>query len=418
MLRTHKLGEADRIVVLHDRWARQGAGRGQGCPQDQEPFRRPAGAARTGSSLLLYEGRELDVVTQAETVEHYPAAAGGPRPADRRHGHASRRSTRSTQEGEPNAAPLPDAGRRAADPGGSRRRAFASAGRRLLLEAAGLGRGGPGARRLRSLRLDRGRATIRAHLVSFDPVEGGALCREHRRGPALEPGALDLIRRILGGDLATGARTSRPAGPPRAVSDLATTARRGSPRAASAHRPPARPRIAATPPGPGGRRRCAARRTAPPRSGSDSQCGACGAVCPQAHTWPPGRDRRVASPFMPAAWTTSCRLCKQRGFVFPSAEIYGGFRSTYDYGPLGRPHAPQRQGRLVAVDGAAPPRGRRPRRRHPVQPEDLGGIRPPGQLHRPAGRLPQLQGALAGRSPGTRSGRRPPSTAPTAAART
>src|SRR5690606_17058476 len=24
-----------------------------------------------------------------------------------------------------------------------------------------------------------------------------------------------------------------------------------------------------------------------------------------------------------------------RGFVFPSAEIYGGFRSTYDYGPVG-----------------------------------------------------------------------------------
>ena len=28
-------------------------------------------------------------------------------------------------------------------------------------------------------------------------------------------------------------------------------------------------------------------------------------------------------------------LCKRRGFVFPSAEIYGGFRSTYDYGPTG-----------------------------------------------------------------------------------
>jgi glycyl-tRNA synthetase len=28
-------------------------------------------------------------------------------------------------------------------------------------------------------------------------------------------------------------------------------------------------------------------------------------------------------------------LCKRRGFVFPSAEIYGGFRSTYDYGPMG-----------------------------------------------------------------------------------
>jgi glycyl-tRNA synthetase len=28
-------------------------------------------------------------------------------------------------------------------------------------------------------------------------------------------------------------------------------------------------------------------------------------------------------------------LSKRRGFVFPSAEIYGGIRSTYDYGPLG-----------------------------------------------------------------------------------
>ena len=28
-------------------------------------------------------------------------------------------------------------------------------------------------------------------------------------------------------------------------------------------------------------------------------------------------------------------LCKRRGLVYPSAEIYGGFRSSYDYGPLG-----------------------------------------------------------------------------------
>ena len=28
-------------------------------------------------------------------------------------------------------------------------------------------------------------------------------------------------------------------------------------------------------------------------------------------------------------------LCKRRGFIFPSAEIYGGFANTYDYGPLG-----------------------------------------------------------------------------------
>ena len=28
-------------------------------------------------------------------------------------------------------------------------------------------------------------------------------------------------------------------------------------------------------------------------------------------------------------------LSKRRGFVFQSAEIYGGFRSAYDYGPVG-----------------------------------------------------------------------------------
>ncbi len=32
---------------------------------------------------------------------------------------------------------------------------------------------------------------------------------------------------------------------------------------------------------------------------------------------------------------TIVNLCKRRGFVFPSGEIYGGTRSTWDYGPLG-----------------------------------------------------------------------------------
>src|SRR5512141_580521 len=32
---------------------------------------------------------------------------------------------------------------------------------------------------------------------------------------------------------------------------------------------------------------------------------------------------------------TIVSLCKRRGFVFPSSEIYGGFGSTWDYGPLG-----------------------------------------------------------------------------------
>ncbi|MEX2324459.1 MAG: glycine--tRNA ligase [Nitriliruptoraceae bacterium] len=32
---------------------------------------------------------------------------------------------------------------------------------------------------------------------------------------------------------------------------------------------------------------------------------------------------------------TIVELCKKRGIIFPSSEIYGGFRSTWDYGPLG-----------------------------------------------------------------------------------
>ena len=28
-------------------------------------------------------------------------------------------------------------------------------------------------------------------------------------------------------------------------------------------------------------------------------------------------------------------LCKRRGFVFPSSDIYGGFNGFFDYGPLG-----------------------------------------------------------------------------------
>ena len=37
----------------------------------------------------------------------------------------------------------------------------------------------------------------------------------------------------------------------------------------------------------------------------------------------------------PSTLDTVVSLCKRRGFVFPSGEIYGGTRSAWDYGPLG-----------------------------------------------------------------------------------
>ncbi|MBW3657481.1 MAG: glycine--tRNA ligase [Actinobacteria bacterium] len=42
-----------------------------------------------------------------------------------------------------------------------------------------------------------------------------------------------------------------------------------------------------------------------------------------------------ATPSVEADLPTLVELCKKRGIIFPSSEIYGGFRSTWDYGPLG-----------------------------------------------------------------------------------
>ncbi len=38
-------------------------------------------------------------------------------------------------------------------------------------------------------------------LVAFDLAEGGVVCRDDRRGQPLSPGALDLLRDVLGGRL-------------------------------------------------------------------------------------------------------------------------------------------------------------------------------------------------------------------------
>ena len=46
-------------------------------------------------------------------------------------------------------------------------------------------------------------------------------------------------------------------------------------------------------------------------------------------------DATLAEPTVEATLPTIVELCKQRGIIFPSSEIYGGFRSTWDYGPLG-----------------------------------------------------------------------------------
>ena len=93
-------------------------------------------------------------------------------------------------------------------------------------------------------------------------------------------------------------------------------------------------------------------------------------------------------------------LCKRRGFIFPSSEIYGGVGSTYDYGHYGvllknnvknewwRSMLTDRDD-IVAIDSAII--------QHPRVWEASGHI---GGFSDPAGPVPrQVQAPLAGGSP-------------------
>ena len=80
-------------------------------------------------------------------------------------------------------------------------------------------------------------------------------------------------------------------------------------------------------------------------------------------------------------------LTKRRGFVYPSAEIYGGFRSTYDYGPIGVLLLRNVKDAWWRSMVQLRERHRRPRRLDPLAAPGLGGVGPPGELHRPARRL-------------------------------
>ena len=63
----------------------------------------------------------------------------------------------------------------------------------------------------------------REGLVAFDIIEGGVLCRTCRRGRPISAPALELVRRILGGGLASA--LAEPDGPLAGeVTDLATEA--------------------------------------------------------------------------------------------------------------------------------------------------------------------------------------------------
>jgi DNA repair protein RecO (recombination protein O) len=219
VLRTHRLGEADRIVVLLTLGHGKVRAVAKGVRKTKSRFGgrlEPAGHVR----LLLYQGRELDVINQAETIDLY-------RSLREDLGYMTDAMAlleavdQVAQEGEPN----PPLYRMLA---GALRTLNAGRPRSPLLVASFY---------WKLLALE-GVAPVLEHcavcgepvgegakalVVSFDPVEGGALCRDHRRGQPVDPAALVLIGRILGGQL--GPALAEPAGPVTAtVSALATAA--------------------------------------------------------------------------------------------------------------------------------------------------------------------------------------------------
>ncbi|HVM63583.1 MAG TPA: DNA repair protein RecO [Acidimicrobiales bacterium] len=211
VLRTYRLGEADRIVVIFT----EGHGKVRAVAKGVRKTKSRFGARLEPTShvaLLLYEGRELDVVTQADSIDHHPAVR-----ADL--GRLAKATAvveavdHVSQDREPDANlyRMLVGALRALEHRDSPLlvpafywKVLAAEGVAPLLESCA-------------------RCGATSDLVAFDLVEGGVLCRACRSGTPISPAALALLRRVLLGEL--NAALAEPPGPAvQELDALATTA--------------------------------------------------------------------------------------------------------------------------------------------------------------------------------------------------
>src|SRR5438067_4625682 len=192
VLRTIRLGESDRIVTL----VTSGHGKVRAVAKGVRKTKSRFGSRLeplSHVSLLLYSGRELDIVTQAESIDHF-------------------RTIREDLPRISSAMALLEAVDQVSQERESNPRLY-----QMLLGA------------LRTLAATDAPLLVPAFfwkllsiegahplldqcascgsedtddLVAFHLTEGGVLCRTCRRGAPVSPEALALLRRILGGDLA------------------------------------------------------------------------------------------------------------------------------------------------------------------------------------------------------------------------
>ena len=212
VLRTWKLGEADRIVSLHT----LGNGKVRGVAKGVRRTRSKFGARMEPAchvAVQLYRGRgDLDTVTQAETIDRFTSLRSDPE----RFARASA-MLEAVDQLAPEAGGDPDrhvmlvralATLDRIDSGlvvaGFFLKLLALEGVQPELDSCvGCGAAGP--------------------LVAIDVDSGGVLCRDCRQGRPVSPEALDMLRQMLGGRLAAVLRQPV-AGAAGEVAALATAA--------------------------------------------------------------------------------------------------------------------------------------------------------------------------------------------------
>ncbi|MET0147959.1 MAG: DNA repair protein RecO [Acidimicrobiales bacterium] len=211
VLRTYKLGEADRIVVFVTRGHGKVRAVAKGVRKTKSRF---GSRLEPGShvALQLYEGRELDIVTQAESVDHFRAIRDD---LDRLAGAQVmlEATDQVSQEHEPDA--------RLYQLLLGALRTLAGSGSPLVVPAFLLKLlAADGVQPLVEICASCGEDTP---LVAFDLGAGGLLCRSCRSGVAVSPDAVSLLQDVLGGRL--NAALAEPASEAtREVTHLATSA--------------------------------------------------------------------------------------------------------------------------------------------------------------------------------------------------
>jgi DNA repair protein RecO (recombination protein O) len=199
VLRTYRLGEADRIVVL----LTQGRGKVRAVAKGVRKTKSKFGSRLEPTShiaIQLYEGRELDIVTQVDSIDHF-------------------RPIRDDLDRIARASAMLEVVEQVAQEGEANPRLY----RMLLGALRSLADHDPPlvvpAFFLKLLSLEGFRPVVdrcvecgeAGPLVAFHLEAGGTLCAACRQGQAITPDGLDLLVRILGGQL--GSALNEPPSP-------------------------------------------------------------------------------------------------------------------------------------------------------------------------------------------------------------